>query len=101
VYIALRCQHCGELRQALASAPSVENVACPVCNTACNFLLLGRGLTSSQLPFHELHPREQTRWITHDADAGDIDTHNPTARNAEARTPEAREAEAPETLDGS
>jgi hypothetical protein len=118
VYIALRCQYCGELRQALAAAPSLESVACPVCNATCNFVLLGHGLTKSQLPFHELHPREQTRWITHDPDnddpsahATDVytpDTHNPDLRNPETGNPnahseEARNAESnePQALDGS
>jgi len=98
VYIALRCLHCGELRQALASAPSSASVACPVCNATCNFLLLGRGLTKSQLPFHELHPREQTRWITHDPY-----NDGPAAQATDIHTPEARNAEAgePQTLDGS
>jgi hypothetical protein len=113
VYIALRCPHCGELRQALASAPSSENVACPVCNATCNFLLLGRGLTTSQLPFHELYPRELTRWITHDPtnddpNDGEIDALNPETRSEDARNPvahskDARNAEAGdvEALDGS
>jgi hypothetical protein len=108
VYIALRCPHCGELRQALASAPSSENVACPVCNATCNFLLLGRGLTTSQLPFHELYPRELTRWIIHDPNDGEIDALNPETRSEDARNPvahskDARNAEAGdvEALDGS
>jgi hypothetical protein len=108
VYIALRCPHCGELRQALASAPSSENVACPVCNATCNFLLLGRGLTTSQLPFHELYPRELTRWIIHDPNNDEIDALNPETRSEDARNPvahskDARNAEAGdvEALDGS
>jgi hypothetical protein len=113
VYIALRCQHCGELRQALAAAPSSESVACPVCNATCNFVLLGHGLTKSQLPFHELHPREQTRWITHDPDNDDPAAHsedahseearNPVAHSKNARNAEARNAESnePQALDGS
>jgi hypothetical protein len=108
VYIALRCPHCGELRQALASDPSSENVPCPVCNATCNFLLLGRGLTTSQLPFHELYPRELTRWITHDPNNDEIDALNPETRSEDARNPvahskDARNAEAGdvEALDGS
>lgn len=118
VYIALRCQHCGELRQALASAPLAENIPCPVCNATCNFLLLGCGLTSSPLPFHELYPRELTRWIIHDPNNNEIDAlnadtlnpnagseevRNPIAHSANARSEEARNAEAgePQALDGS
>ena len=55
VYLALRCSQCGELRQALAALPLTETVACPICGTACLFALLGKGLTSRALPFHEVH----------------------------------------------
>jgi hypothetical protein len=97
VYIALRCQHCGELRQALASAPLSENVDCPICSASCIFLLLGRGITSSPLPFHELYPRELTRWINHDP----VGTEAEAPAAPESQEAEAAEAHAPETLDGS
>jgi hypothetical protein len=58
VYIALRCSHCGELRQALSQPPGSETVLCPACGMACSFVLLGKGRTSRKLPFHEIHNRE-------------------------------------------
>jgi hypothetical protein len=68
VYIALRCSHCGELRQALHLTPSSDSVACPECDATCSFILLGSGLTKRQLPFHEILSREQMRWITRDVE---------------------------------
>src|SRR5579871_1987729 len=68
VYVALRCSHCGELRQALAVLPSPGDVPCPECGIACSFVLLGSGLTTRQLPFHEIRSGEQMRWITHEVD---------------------------------
>jgi hypothetical protein len=75
-----------------------------VCSAACNFQLLGRGLTSSLLPFHELYPPEQTPWITHDPKNDDeinalgADTFNPNTPNPDSRNAVARE---PQALDGS
>ena len=60
VYIALRCQVCGELRQALAAVPQSELVACPECSRPCDFVQLGSGFTRKQLPFHEIYPGDQT-----------------------------------------
>jgi hypothetical protein len=71
VYIALRCPQCGELRQALANAPAADYVACPECDTECAFVLLGSGLTTSQLPFHELILREQIYWLVRHAEMCD------------------------------
>lgn len=72
VYIALRCSHCGELRQALNMAPlSDSEVACPECGATCSFITLGSGLTKTPLPFHELLPNEQTRWINRDVETID------------------------------
>jgi hypothetical protein len=80
-----------------------------VCSAACNFQLLGRGLTSSPLPFHELYPREQTPWITHDRSNDDpknddeinalgADTFHPNTPNPDSRNVVARK---PQALDGS
>jgi hypothetical protein len=79
VYIALRCSHCGELRQALAAPPSASTAACPECARICSFVLLGSGLTKRALPCHEIHPAGQTRWDgrsdeTSDSDKTDDDT---------------------------
>lgn len=68
VYVALRCPHCGESRQALAVLPPSGDVPCPECGIACSFVLLGSGLTTWQLPFHEIRSGEQLRWITQEAD---------------------------------
>ena len=62
VYIALRCSHCGDLRQALAELPNCATVVCPECGRSCSFVLLGSGLTKKELPFHEVHSTEPTRW---------------------------------------
>ena len=61
VYIALRCSHCGDLRQVLAVLPASDEVPCPMCSRRCSFIPLGRGLTKSQIPFHELHRAEKQR----------------------------------------
>ena len=53
VYIALRCSHCGDLRQALAELPRSGSVACPQCGSDCTFIMLASGLTTRSLPFHE------------------------------------------------
>jgi hypothetical protein len=71
VYIALRCSHCGELRQALAELPQSVNVACPVCGRSCTFVPLGSGYTKKPLPFHEIHTGEQTRWDRWSAEKND------------------------------
>jgi hypothetical protein len=71
VYIALRCPQCGEIRQALANAPSSDYVECPECDAECPFILLGSGLTTSQLPFHELILREQLYWHVRHAEIVD------------------------------
>jgi len=62
VYIALRCSHCGDLRQALAELPICDSVVCPECARTCSFVLLGSGLTKKLLPFHELQGAVQNRW---------------------------------------
>lgn len=71
VYIALRCSHCGELRQALGALPQSDDVACPVCSRSCSFVPLGSGLTKKTLPFHEIHTAEQTRWDRWSAEKND------------------------------
>jgi|GEM_PF-5987151 hypothetical protein len=66
VYIAMRCPHCGELRLALATAPNSGEIACPLCAKLCVFVLLGAGLTTTPLPFHELQSSARLRcWIAH------------------------------------
>jgi hypothetical protein len=54
VYIGLHCSSCGDVRQALHELPAGETTLCPQCGTACAFLRLGTGLTSRELPFHEI-----------------------------------------------
>jgi len=55
VYIALRCSHCGEIRQALGELPVSDNAACPECGKSCSFVPLASGHTRSKLPFHEIY----------------------------------------------
>jgi DNA-directed RNA polymerase subunit RPC12/RpoP len=61
-YIALRCSRCGSVRQALTELPAQSLIACPECGRQCSFILLGQGLTSRDLPFHQVHIVEPTRW---------------------------------------
>ena len=58
VYIAFRCSHCGDVRQALPQLPSGDSLACPECGQPCSFVPLGSGLTRRELPFHEIHASE-------------------------------------------
>ena len=62
IYIALRCSRCGLVRQALPELPTQDVIACPECSRECGFALLGSGLTSRNLPFHQVHIIEPTRW---------------------------------------
>jgi DNA-directed RNA polymerase subunit RPC12/RpoP len=62
IYIALRCSRCGSIRQALTELPAEAVIACPECSRECTFVLLGSGLTTRNLPFHQLHIIEPTRW---------------------------------------
>ena len=62
IYIAFRCSRCGSVRQAMAELPSQALIACPECGRECSFILLGSGLTSRNLPFHQVHIVEPTRW---------------------------------------
>src|SRR5579864_1147818 len=62
IYIALSCSRCGSVRQAMAELPSQALIACPECGQECSFILLGSGLTSRNLPFHQVHIVEPTRW---------------------------------------
>jgi hypothetical protein len=62
IYIALRCTRCGSVRQAIAELPTQALVACPECKQECTFVLLGSGLTTRNLPFHQIHIIEPTRW---------------------------------------
>jgi hypothetical protein len=62
IYIALRCSRCDSVRQAMAELPSQALVACLECGRECSFILLGSGLTSKSLPFHQVHIVEPTRW---------------------------------------
>jgi hypothetical protein len=62
IYIALSCFRCGSLRQAITDLPAQALIACPECGRQCSFVLLGRGLTSRSLPFHQVHIVEPTRW---------------------------------------
>jgi hypothetical protein len=61
-YIALQCSRCGNVRQAVALQPIHCTIACPECALECHFVLLGRGLTKRNLPFHQVQSAEQTRW---------------------------------------
>jgi hypothetical protein len=61
VYIALRCSHCGVVRQALGALPGSHTVICPECGRTCSFVLLGSGLTKHKLPFHQILSFEQPR----------------------------------------
>ncbi len=62
IYIALGCSHCGAVRQAITELPMHSAVACPECGQECSFVLLGSGFTKRNLPFHEVHGIEPTRW---------------------------------------
>jgi hypothetical protein len=62
IYIALRCSRCGSVRQAIAELPAHAVIGCPECGEECTFVLLGSGLTSRNLPFHQVHIVEPTRW---------------------------------------
>jgi DNA-directed RNA polymerase subunit RPC12/RpoP len=62
IYIALRCLRCGAVRQAITEVPAQDVVACPECGLECSFVLLGPGLTSRSLPFHQVHSIELMRW---------------------------------------
>jgi DNA-directed RNA polymerase subunit RPC12/RpoP len=62
IYIALRCSRCGAVRQAIEELPAQALIACPECSQGCSFVLLGSGLTSRNLPFHQVHIIEPTRW---------------------------------------
>lgn len=54
VYIGLHCSQCGDVRQALNNLPAGETTFCPQCGAMCCFSRLGTGLTSRELPFHEI-----------------------------------------------
>jgi hypothetical protein len=62
IYIALRCECCGSVRQAIPELPAHAVTACPECSQECAFVLLGSGLTSRNLPFHQVHIVEPTQW---------------------------------------
>jgi hypothetical protein len=62
VYIAFRCSQCGFVRQAIPELPTQAVIACPECNQECTFALLGAGLTSRSLPFHQVHIVTPTQW---------------------------------------
>jgi DNA-directed RNA polymerase subunit RPC12/RpoP len=62
IYIALRCSRCGSIRQALTEISAEAVIACPECSRECTFVLLGSGLTSRNLPFHQVQIIEPTRW---------------------------------------
>ena len=62
IYIALSCPRCGSVRQALTELPAQALIPCPECGRQCGFVLLGQGLTSRDLPFHQVHIIEPTRW---------------------------------------
>ena len=62
IYVAFRCSHCGPVRQAIPELPAQAVIACPECSQECAFVLLGSGLTSRNLPFHQVHITELTQW---------------------------------------
>ena len=66
IYIAFRCSQCGSVRQAIADLPKQAVIACPECNQECAFVLLGFGLTSRNLPFHQVHIVAPTQWDSPD-----------------------------------
>jgi hypothetical protein len=66
IYIAFRCSQCGSVRQAIADLPKQAVIACPECNQECTFVLLGSGLTSRNLPFHQVHIVAPTQWDSPD-----------------------------------
>ena len=65
IYIAFRCSRCGSVRQAITELPAEAVVACPGCEQECAFVLLGSGLTSRALPFHQVHIVEPTQCDSH------------------------------------
>ena len=65
IYVALRCSCCGSVRQAIAEPPAQGVVACPECSQECTFVLLGSGLTTRKLPFHQILIVEPTQWDSH------------------------------------
>lgn len=61
VYLGMQCSTCGQVRQALSLLPDSATIACPACGRLCDFILLGAGLTTRKLPFHEIvHEEKQT-----------------------------------------
>ena len=62
VYIALRCSHCGDLRQALAELPTVAPWSVPNVREIAVSFCSAPDSRKRQLPFHEVHSAEQTRW---------------------------------------
>ena len=62
IYVAFRCSRCGAVRQAIPQLPAQALIACPECARECSFIVLGSGLTSRTLPFHQVHITEPTRW---------------------------------------
>lgn len=58
VYIVIACRGCGEVRQALLKAPAASQTFCPQCLRPADFVVLGVGVTTRPLPFHEIHPRD-------------------------------------------
>jgi hypothetical protein len=65
IYIALSCSRCGSVRQAIAELPAQTVIACPACSQECVFVLLGFGITTRNLPFHQVLIVEPTRWDSH------------------------------------
>lgn len=68
IYVAFRCSHCGSVRQAIPELRMQAVIACPECNQECTFVLLGSGLTSRNLPFHQVHIVAPTQWNSPDDD---------------------------------
>jgi len=66
IYVAFRCSQCGSVRQAVPELPMQAVIACPECNQECTFVLLGSGLTSRNLPFHQVHIVAPTQWDSPD-----------------------------------
>jgi hypothetical protein len=50
VIVALYCKNCEEVRLALDSAPAVKYLSCPICDTTCDYVVLGVGGTMRSLP---------------------------------------------------
>ncbi len=61
VYIEITCPKHEEVRLVLKTFPLAEIAVCPGCGFPRPWVMLGAGLTSRELPFHEVL-REHRNW---------------------------------------